>query len=210
MSGRYREIMFTPPVLEAQRQAYGRAVTVPPQPVTDALGDDEIDFIGERDSFYMATVSPTGWPYLQHRGGEPGFLRVLGPNRLGFADYPGNRQLISTGHVGANDRVSLFLMDYPRRIRLKIIGHATVQDARTNPNLLASLAGAADRTRAERLFVIDVVSFDWNCPKYITPRYTAAEIKTSVAGLHARIRDLEAQLAARPPISPNQKQPNQE
>lgn len=197
MSGRYREVMFTPPVLEAQRQAYGRAVAVPVQPAVDPLGEDEMNFIAERDSFYLASVSSTGWPYIQHRGGAPGFLRVLGPTRLGFADYSGNRQLISTGNVAANDRVSLFLMDYPRQTRLKIIGHASVQDARTNPELAASLVALREKAPIERLFVIDVVSFDWNCPKYITPRFTAAEIKTAVAPLQARIRELEAQLAAR-------------
>ncbi len=206
MAGRYLEVMFTPPVLEAQRHAHGGAAVVPPQPVVDPLGEDEAAFIRERDSFYLATVSPTGWSYLQHRGGEAGFLRVLGPGRLGFADYQGNRQLISTGHLGADDRVSLFLMDYPQRTRLKIIGHASVLDAREHPELVAALAGPKERRITERLFLIDVVSFDWNCPKHITPRYTAAEVNASVAGLHARIRELEAALAARAGISANQKQ----
>mgnify|MGYP001554626303 CR=1 FL=1 len=197
MSGRYREVMFTPPVLAAQQQAYGRAGAIPAQPAVDPLGEDEMNFIAERDSFYLATVSPTGWPYLQHRGGAPGFLRVLGPTRLGFADYAGNRQLISTGHVATNDRVSLFLMDYPRRTRLKIIGHASVRDVAADPALARSLAVAGERARVERLFVIDVVSFDWNCPQHITPRFTAAQIKESIAPLQARIRELEARLAAR-------------
>ena len=197
MSGRYREVMFTPPVLEAQRQAYGRSAAIPAQPAVEALGEDERNFIGERDSFYLATVSPTGWPYLQHRGGAAGFLRVLSPTRLGFADYSGNRQLISTGHVAANDRVSLFLMDYPRQTRLKIIGHASVQEVQTNPELARALAVSGERARVERLFVIDVVSFDWNCPQHITPRFTAAQIKDSIAPLQARIRELEARLAAR-------------
>ena len=197
MSGRYREVMFTPPVLEAQRLTYGRSAAIPAQPAVEALGEDEMNFIGERDSFYLATVSPTGWPYLQHRGGAAGFLRVLGPTRLGFADYSGNRQLISTGHVAANDRVSLFLMDYPRQTRLKIIGHASVQEVQTNPELARALAVSGERARVERLFVIDVVSFDWNCPQHITPRFTAAQIKDSIAPLQARIRELEARLAAR-------------
>ena len=197
MAGRYLEVMFTPPVREAQRQYYERAQALPPQPERNPLGDDEIDFIRARDSFYLASVSPTGWPYVQHRGGTAGFLRVLDPHRLAFADYKGNRQMLTTGHVAADDRVSLFLMDYPQRQRLKIIGRAKVLDARGHPELVESLSDAQTRPITERLFVIDVVSFDWNCPKYITPRYTAAEVEVSVAGLRARIRELEAALAAR-------------
>jgi uncharacterized protein len=197
MAGCYLEVMFTPPVQAAQQRFQGRALALPPQPERDPLDEDEIGFIRERDSFYMATVSPTGWPYVQHRGGAPGFLRVLDPSRLAFADYRGNRQMISTGHVAADDRVSLFLMDYPQRLRLKILGRATVLDAREHPDQVEALAEPGVRRITERLFLIDVVSFDWNCPKYITPRYTAAEVEASVAGLRTRIRELEAALAAR-------------
>jgi predicted pyridoxine 5'-phosphate oxidase superfamily flavin-nucleotide-binding protein len=134
---------------------------------------------------------------VQHRGGEPGFLRVLSPSQLAFADFKGNRQLLSTGHVDANNRVSLFLMDYPQRVRLKILGRATVLDARENPDRVAAIAGAAHVARTERIFLIDVESFDWNCPQYITPRYTAAEVEAAVGGLRTRIKELEAALAAR-------------
>lgn len=198
MAGRYLETLFTPAVLAEQQRYYGRAQVVPPQPSVDPLGEDEVAFIGERDSFYLSSVSPTGWPYVQHRGGEAGFLRVLEPKQLAFADYKGNRQMISTGHVAAGGRVALFLMDYPQRIRLKILGHATVLDAREHPERVAELAGPTAGRITERLFLIDVVSFDWNCPKYITPRFTAAEVEASVAGLRARIRELETALAARP------------
>ena len=197
MARSYLNLMSTPPVLAAQQRYYARAQQMPPQPSTDPLGEDEIAFIGERDSFYLSTVSPTGWPYVQHRGGEPGFLRVLGPKQLAFADYKGNRQLISTGHVAADGRVALFLMDYPQRVRLKILGHATVLDAREHPDRVAELAGPQAGRITERLFLIDVVSFDWNCPKYITPRYTTAEVESAVAGLRSRIRELEVRLAAR-------------
>ena len=196
MATHYLNLMSTPPVQEAQRRFQGRAAAVPP-PGLDRLGEDEIAFIGERDSFYLASVSPTGWPYVQHRGGEAGFLRVLGPSQLAFADYRGNRQLISTGHAAANNRVSLFLMDYPQRIRLKILGHVTVLDAREHPDRVKAIAGPAFAARTERLFLIDVVSFDWNCPQYITPRYTGVEVEAAVTGLRTRIRELEAALAAR-------------
>jgi predicted pyridoxine 5'-phosphate oxidase superfamily flavin-nucleotide-binding protein len=196
MSSHFLHHLASAPVRAAQNHYHGRAATVPP-PGLDRLGEDEIAFIGERDSFYLATVSPTGWPYIQHRGGGAGFLKVLSPSRLAFADYRGNRQLLSTGHVGADARVSLFLMDYPQRVRLKILGRATVLDAREHPQQVLEIGGVEGSPRTERLFLIDVVSFDWNCPQYITPRFTAAEVESAVAGLRTRIAELEAALAAR-------------
>lgn len=195
MAGRYLELLFTPPVQAAQQHYYGRAMALPPQAERDALTADEIGYIRERDSFYLGSVSPTGWPYIQHRGGAPGFLHVLDPMRLAFADYKGNRQMISTGHFANDSRVSLFLMDYPQRQRLKILGHARVVDARDEPETLAQLAEPAMRSQVERLFFIDVVSYDWNCPKYITPRFTREEVAALTAPLQARIAELEALIA---------------
>jgi predicted pyridoxine 5'-phosphate oxidase superfamily flavin-nucleotide-binding protein len=194
MAGKFLELAFTPNVLAAQQKYFGRAQNLPPQPERDALTDDEAQFIGSRDSFYLATVSESGWPYLQHRGGKSGFLRVVSPTQLAFADYPGNRQMLSAGNLAANHRVCLFLMDYPQRTRLKILGHARVVDAREHPALVAQVAGPETRGMVERVFLIDVISYDWNCPKYITPRYTAAEVEEAVAPLRARIAELEAQL----------------
>lgn len=194
MADHYLNHLASEPVRAAQVRYNGRAAQVPP-PGLDRLGEDEIAFIGERDSFYLATVSPTGWPYIQHRGGAAGFLRVVSPSQLAFADYRGNRQLLSTGHVAADSRVSLFLMDYAQRIRLKLLGRATVLDAREHPGRVAAIAGSGPK--AERLFLIDVISFDWNCPQHITPRYTGAQVEAAVAGLRARIKELEAALAAR-------------
>jgi hypothetical protein len=105
--------------------------------------------------------------------------------------------MLFTGNLGANDRVALFLMDYPRRERLKILGHARVEDARQHPELVAKLAEAEVHPIVERLFFIEVVSFDWNCPKYITPRYTSAEVEETVAPLRQRIAELEDQLKAK-------------
>ena len=139
----------------------------------------------------MATINENGWPYIQHRGGRVGFLRVLDPQTLAFADYRGNRQMLSTGNLAANERVAFFLMDYPRRTRLKILGHARVEDARQHPELVEQLADPDARPIVERLFLIKVVAFDWNCPKYITPRYTAAEIEQIVGPLKQRIAELE-------------------
>ena len=119
---------------------------------------------------------------------------MLSPTQLAFADYKGNRQLLTTGNLAVNDRVMLFLMDYPRRERLKILGHARVEDARQHPELVTQLAEPAVRGLVERIFFVEVLSFDWNCPKYITPRYTAAEVEAAVAPLRQRIAELEAQL----------------
>jgi predicted pyridoxine 5'-phosphate oxidase superfamily flavin-nucleotide-binding protein len=142
----------------------------------------------------MASVTENGWPYVQHRGGKPGFLHVLSPSQLAFADYKGNRQMLSTGNLTANDRVALFLMDYPERNRLKILGHARIKDAREHPELVSQLAAKEVQPIVERFFIIDVVAFDWNCSKYITPRYTAEEVPHAIAPLKERIADLEAQL----------------
>ncbi len=190
MAENFQRIAFTPEVLAAQRQAYGVSHAVDPDsPETvDPLGEPERAFIEARDSFYLATVSATGWPYVQHRGGAPGFLRVLDPHTVAFADLGGNRQLVTTGHLAANDRVALILMDYPNRRRLKILGRARVVAPSDRPKLAALVPRAAD---AERLIVVHVHGLDWNCPKSITPRYTEAEVEAYVAPLRERLRELE-------------------
>jgi predicted pyridoxine 5'-phosphate oxidase superfamily flavin-nucleotide-binding protein len=196
MAFKFLELAFTDSVRRAQKEYYGQPRPEKHGAPNDALTQDEISFIQARDSFYMATVSEAGWPYLQHRGGKPGFLKVLSPSRLAFADYKGNRQLISTGNLAVTDRVMLFLMDYPRRTRLKIMGHARLEDARQHPELVGQLAEPEVRDAVERLFFIDVVSYDWNCQQHITPRFTVEEIKALVAPLEQRIAELEAQLKA--------------
>ena len=145
------------------------------------------------------STAPTGWPYIQHRGGPAGFLKVLGPDLIGFADYRGNRQYITTGHVAADDRVALFAMDYPHRTRLKLAGHATVLPAGDDPDLAARLA-VAGQGRVERLFTLRVTAFDWNCPQFIEQRFTldeaAALLRPHTDKLNARIAELESRLAA--------------
>lgn len=194
MALKFMSVLTTPDVQAAQQAAYGRARTIPGAPERDLLGPDEIDFIGTRDSFYLATVNAEGWPYVQHRGGPAGFLRLLGPNQLAFADYRGNRQLLSTGHVARNDRATLFLMDYPTRSRLKIIGHARTVLATEDRTLLERVAEPQQFQAIERVFVIDVLGFDWNCEKFITPRYSEEEITRLTEPLRERIAELEAQL----------------
>ncbi len=197
MADKFHELVFTDAVRKAQAHYYGKSQRIEGAPDHDALTGDEIDFIRARDSFYMATVGETGWPYVQHRGGAPGFLHVVSPTELAFADYRGNRQLLTTGNLSVSDRVTLFLMDYPNRTRLKILGHARVADAREHPELVAQLAEPEVRKLVERLFFIRIVSFDWNCPQHITPRYTTAEVEAAIAPLRRRIADLETQLKER-------------
>jgi predicted pyridoxine 5'-phosphate oxidase superfamily flavin-nucleotide-binding protein len=162
---------------------------------SDILTARELDFLSARDSFYIASRSETGWPYVQHRGGPAGFLRRIAGNHIGFADYRGNRQFLSTANLAADDRVCLFLMDYPARRRLKMIGHARTSD---DPDEIAALMLPGDQAEPERAFLIDIVGFDWNCPQHITPRFTEAQIAEGtrplleeLARLRARIAELE-------------------
>ncbi len=195
MAGRFLQTYLTPEVLAAQSHYYGRGQSLPPQPGRDLLGLNETSFIAARDSFYLATANSDGWPYMQHRGGPPGFLKILDSNLVGFADFKGNRQLLSTGNVASNDRACLFLIDYPMRTRLKLNGHVSLLDAREHPELADQLSPVPElRKQIERLFLVEVVGFDWNCPKYITPRFTAAEVNEMIAPLKARIAELESRL----------------
>jgi len=182
MGERFYTETFTPEVREAQRHYNGRDHR-PGAPERDAFGPAELEWIARRDHFYMASVNSAGWPYVQHRGGPPGFLRALDPHTLAFADFKGNKQLISTGNLASGGgKVSLLLMDYVQRQRLKILGVARVSDVRSLPYALDGIAAPELVRRTERLIVIDVVAFDWNCPAYITPRYTEAEFKAASGG----------------------------
>lgn len=181
MPHRYAEIMFTEKVKQAQSE-YGylkqnEFLSKHGGP-NAMLGEKETLFIQQRDSAYMATVNEDGWPYIQHRGGPRGFLRVLDQNHLAFADFRGNTQMISTGNLAANDRVSLFLMDYAKRQRLKIIGCAQIQPAiRAPSDLLAQTLLGGYYADVERIVTIEVKAFDWNCPQHIQRRYTLDEIE---------------------------------
>ncbi|TKB34346.1 MAG: pyridoxamine 5'-phosphate oxidase family protein [Nitrospira sp.] len=197
MATKYLDLMFTDAVCRAQTQYYGQAGRIAGAPDRDPLGQAEAEFIAMRDSFYIGSISESGWPYVQHRGGPAGFLRLINETTLAFADYKGNRQLLSTGNVSANDRVALFLMDYKNRERLKILGHARIEDARVHPELLVRFTDQKMRSSMERLVFIDVVSFDWNCPKYITPRYSAEEVEELAGPLRRRVAELEAELHSR-------------
>jgi hypothetical protein len=152
-------------------------------------------FIQARDSFYLATVSETGWPYVQFRGGPRGFLKVMDGKTLGYADFRGNTQYISMGNLTRNDRVALFFMDYPRRTRLKLLGHARFEDVTSNPELASRLEVPTYRARVERAVLITLEAFDWNCPQHITPRYTKEEIDALLVPMIREIEELKARIA---------------
>jgi predicted pyridoxine 5'-phosphate oxidase superfamily flavin-nucleotide-binding protein len=198
MAQTYLHTMFSPrsralQVAAGSRASYARMEANAGE--ADILTPRELDFIAARDSFYIASTSEGGWPYVQHRGGPSGFLRHVSGNRIGFADYRGNRQYLSVANLAADDRVSLFLMDYANQRRLKLIGHAHESDDVSD---LAASTVPGYAAEPERLFLIDVVGFDWNCPQHITRRFTEAEIERGnrplldeLARLRARVADLE-------------------
>lgn len=161
----------------------------------DELTADERAFIARRDSFYMATVSETGWPYVQHRGGPPGFLKVVDGRTLAFADYRGNRQYISVGNLAADGRAALILVDYAARARLKIYARVEAVALDADPALAALVAEPGYRARPERILLLHLVAFDWNCPQHITPRFTEAEIAEGLQPLRDRLAELEAENA---------------
>ncbi len=182
MVHRFSELMFTPAVKARQeimgsRASYAR-FAAPDAPGRDRFGEPERAFIAARDSFYMATVTETGWPYVQHRGGPAGFVKVLDELTLGFADYRGNKQYISAGNLSVNDRASLILVDYANRRRLKIAGHVREIDAASDPDLMLQLQDDYP-AQVERGFVLRLEGFDWNCPQHITPRFTEAEFRAA-------------------------------
>ena len=161
--------------------------------LSDRFTPAEAAFIAERDSLYMATVSESGWPYVQHRGGPPGFIRMLDDKTLAVADYRGNRQYITVGNVAAGGRASLILMDYANRRRLKIFAHVEVKNLADNPELAAAVATPGYKAKPERVLLFHLDAFDWNCPQHITPRFTEAEIDAALAPVRERLAQLEAE-----------------
>jgi predicted pyridoxine 5'-phosphate oxidase superfamily flavin-nucleotide-binding protein len=187
MSHAFANIAFTPAVRAAQsrdgsRAQYARAFEAGDEVRNAEIGPEEAAFIQAQRSFYMATVSETGWPYVQHRGGAPGFLKVLDAKTLSFVDVPGNRQFISVGNLATNDRVALILVDYVQRQRMKLLGRLSLRE----------MAGAG---RPMREMVIDVEAFDWNCPQHIPVRFEGEDVQRALHERDERIAQLEAELA---------------
>ena len=197
MARAFAQIAFTPDVLDVQEQhgsAHGYAKFLTPEAAPgDRIGDVEAAFITARDGFYQATVSETGWPYVQFRGGPAGFLKVLDPATIAYADFRGNRQYLSAGNLTGNDRVALILMDYPNRRRLKIWGRAKIVDIADDPDLVARLHEDTYRARPERAVVISVTALDWNCPQHIPQRLTIEEFEPHLAPFREEIRHLAAE-----------------
>jgi hypothetical protein len=199
MGHRFAEIAFTPAVKAQQqahgsRESYARFDSGPPR--NDRFGPEERAFIEERDGFYLASVSETGWPYVQYRGGPAGFLRVLDERTLAWADFRGNRQYVSVGNVGGDDRIAMILMDYANRRRLKILGHAEPLEIGSDDGLAVRLAVPDYKAVVERGVRVRIEGFDWNCPQHITPRFTLDEVEHAVTPLRERVAELEAKLAS--------------
>ena len=197
MGHKFAELAFTPNVRAEQERNGSRnfyARMEGGEARNDRLGIAEAGFIGDRDSFYMATVTETGWPYIQHRGGPQGFVRVLDPTTLGFADFRGNRQHVSVGNLAASDRVAMFFMDYPNRTRLKLLGRVTIVNSQEG-EAISRLVAPGYPAVVERGFIITVEAFDWNCPQHITPRFTLEDVEQASAALHQRIAELEGEVA---------------
>ena len=200
MARAFSEIAFTPTVRAAQARqgsagAYEKFLA-PGADRADRLGPDEKAFIEARDGFYQATVSETGWPYVQFRGGPAGFLKVLDEKTIAYADFRGNRQYVSTGNLTGDDRLSLILMDYPNRRRLKIFGRARLVEIDADPDLVAGLHVEGYKARPERAVIITVEGLDWNCPQHIPARLTREELEPYLAPLKQELNRLQAENAA--------------
>jgi len=194
MARNFGSLVFTP-VVQALQEKYGSrrqyARMAGGSDKADRLGAGEIEYISERDSFYMASVGSTGWPYVQHRGGPKGFLKAIDDHTLAFADFRGNQQFVSTGNLTTDDRVALIMVDYPRQLRLKILGHAEIFEGDAAREWIARLKEPGYRATIQRVFVIRVEAFDWNCPQHITPRFTEDEIREMLAPFERRLAELE-------------------
>jgi uncharacterized protein len=197
----FAQIAFTPRVKAAQqrdgsRTAYARNFEADAQAFNDRLGQAETDFLAQLRSFYMATVSETGWPYVQHRGGPAGFVQVLDEQHIAFADYAGNRQLISVGNLAGNPSVALIAVDYVHRVRLKLLGTMAVRPLADDNALATRLVAPGVRAKPQRAMVITVEGFDWNCPQHIPLRLDAEDVQRALDERDARIAELESRLKA--------------
>jgi predicted pyridoxine 5'-phosphate oxidase superfamily flavin-nucleotide-binding protein len=187
-------LVFTPVVKALQekygsRRQYARMEGGAEKP--DQLGPDESAFIAERDSFYLATVGASGWPYVQHRGGPKGFLKVIDDRTLAFADFRGNKQFVTTGNVATDNRIALIMVDYPQQARLKILGRVEVLEGDAAREWIERLRDPDYNATVERVYVIRVEAFNWNCQQHITPRFTAEQIQEELAPLERRLQELE-------------------
>ena len=194
MAHNFGSLVFTP-LVKALQEKYGSrrqyARLESGHPSRDLLGPDESAFMEDRDSFYLATVGSSGWPYIQHRGGPKGFLKVIDDHTIAFADFRGNKQFISTGNLGTDNRIALIMVDYPRQARLKILGRVEIFEGEAAWEWIERLRDPGYKAVIERVYVIRVEAFDWNCPQHITPRFTAEQIQEALAPFERRLEELE-------------------
>jgi predicted pyridoxine 5'-phosphate oxidase superfamily flavin-nucleotide-binding protein len=190
----FGSLVFTP-VIKALQERYGSRKQYARREASgfaqDGLGPSETEFLAEADSFYMASIGETGWPYVQHRGGPAGFLKAIDAHTIAFADFRGNKQYITTGNLMTDDRVALILVDYPRQARLKIIGHAKILEGAAAKEWIGKLKDPDYDAEIERVFIIHVDAFDWNCQQHITPRFTEEQIRAALQPIEARMQVLE-------------------
>jgi predicted pyridoxine 5'-phosphate oxidase superfamily flavin-nucleotide-binding protein len=194
MAHNFGSLLFTP-VIKALQERHGSrrqyAKLADSVVSRDRLGPQESAFIADRDSFYIASVGETGWPYVQHRGGPKGFLRAIDESTIAFADFRGNKQYISTGNLTKDNRVALIMVDYPGQTRLKVLGHAEIFEGTQAGEWIERLRDPDYKASIERVFIIRIDAFDWNCPQHITPRFTAEQIKDALGPFERRLEDLE-------------------
>lgn len=198
MADHFGSLVFTPAVKKLQerygsRRQYERLAARPDS--DDGLGPEEREFISERDSFYIATIGSTGWPYVQHRGGHKGFLKVVDEKTIAFGDFRGNKQYVTTGNLLTDQRAALILVDYPRQARLKILGEIKVVEAADAGPLVEAVRDQEEKTPIERVYTVHVQAFSWNCPQHITPRFTTEEIRSVLEPFEQRLQALETENA---------------
>jgi predicted pyridoxine 5'-phosphate oxidase superfamily flavin-nucleotide-binding protein len=193
MAYSYGSLVFTP-TIKALQERYGSRRQYAKREASgfaaDPIGPSEVQFLAECDSFYMASIGENGWPYVQHRGGPQGFLKVIDERTIGFADFRGNKQYISTGNLMTDDRVSLILVDYPRQARLKIIGHVKILEGAESAGWIEKLRDPSYDAVVERVFLIHVEASDWNCQQHITPRFTEEQIRGALEPMEKQMQAL--------------------
>jgi len=196
MAHNFGSLVFTP-VVKALQEKYGSrrqyARMEGESSAPDRLGPNEKAFIAERDSFYLATVGSTGWPYVQHRGGPKGFLKAVDDRTIAFADFRGNKQFVSTGNLATDNRVAVIMVDYPRQARLKILGRAEILEGDAGREWIARLRESGYKAVIERVYLIRVEAFDWNCQQHITPRFTAEQVQEAIEPFERRLHELEVE-----------------
>ena len=198
MAKNFATLAFTDAVKAMQEKAGSRSsyARMERDVYVDGLTDSEIRFIEERDSFYMASIGGNNFPYIQHRGGPKGFIKILDEKRIGFIDFRGNMQYITVGNIATNNNVAMIMVDYPARARLKILAKAEILELKDDPDLFELLDLEDYTFKPERMMVFHIEAYDWNCPQHITPRYTAEEIEAALAGQRNHIDKLEAEVRA--------------